>query len=372
MTLKKWRPFWSYDLEKTELWLTEVAAEGKQLTGLNRWTRMFSFEEDEGTEAEFQVVFDKSNNEMPRVLAESGWETKLAEGNWRFIQNESADIRAYPSREGILKRNKVHTNVLSVISILYGSQLLVFLGIMSALFFASSDGNIVPSPMWIFTVLYFLQVVGVIWLAIRSTRKLRIFERKYFDVAVDEEVVVGETFVKWKLGWMQSPDLTELWLSETASAGNHLIRVTGPRFTFEKGTPKLVSYIYDYQWKASPNYFDIHKSAGWQLKHTSPYSFAKHAVWAKEYDVGEEQPLLTYDLIEKKAQARKVLLTSIGWVVYSVAITLFVLRLNYSLQAEGNWPIYNQIIFFALTISLIIPITSSVKTFKYALRIRKI
>jgi len=370
MTLKKWRPFWSYDVEKTEYWLTEFAAEGKQLTGLNRWTRMFSFEKDEGVESEFQVVFDKSNSEVPRVLKESGWDTKLAEGNWRFIHNDSTDIRVYPSREGILKRNKVHTKVLTAISFFYGWQLLFFLGIMSTLLFASSDGEIVPSPMWIFTILYFLQVTGIIWLAIRSTRKLRAFERKYFDVAIDEQVVVGKTFVKWKLGWTQSPDLTELWLSEMASAGNHLIRVKGQRFFFEKGTPKLVSYVYDFQWKASPNYFDIHKSAGWQLKHTTPYSFVKQALWAKEYSVDEDKPLLTYDRLEKKVQVRKMVLSNVIWILYSVAFLVLALWLNISLYQNDGWNLFGQVLVGLMILSLLSPLAIIVLSLRFVLRMR--
>ena len=30
---KKWRPFWSYDVEKSEHWLSEMAAEGNNFVG---------------------------------------------------------------------------------------------------------------------------------------------------------------------------------------------------------------------------------------------------------------------------------------------------------------------------------------------------
>ncbi len=40
--MKKWRPFWSYDIEKTEHWLAEMAANGEQLTDINLTdTRVF-------------------------------------------------------------------------------------------------------------------------------------------------------------------------------------------------------------------------------------------------------------------------------------------------------------------------------------------
>ena len=44
MTIKKWRPFWSYDVEKTENWLAEMALDGYRLVNINLVTRMFSFE----------------------------------------------------------------------------------------------------------------------------------------------------------------------------------------------------------------------------------------------------------------------------------------------------------------------------------------
>ena len=81
---------------------------------------------------------------------------------------------------------------------------------------------------------------------------------------------------------MYAPDILENWLSKMAAEGNHLVRIgrSGLRFVFEKGTPKRVSYVFDYQLKASPSYFDVHKSAGWQLKYTSPYSFTKYSLWS--------------------------------------------------------------------------------------------
>ena len=45
MTVKKWRPLWSYDVEKTERWLSKMAAEGNHLTDVNRMTRMFTFDQ---------------------------------------------------------------------------------------------------------------------------------------------------------------------------------------------------------------------------------------------------------------------------------------------------------------------------------------
>lgn len=373
MTMKKWKPFWSYDVEKTEHWLSEMAAGGNRLVGLNRMTRVFLFEKEMPTQrTEYQIVFDKSQSALPNALMASGWESTLSEGNWNFISNSEDAIRAYPDREGVLKRNRLHTNVLMGISAWYAVQLIMpIILLLTILFQGFEEANIVPSPFWILTILYFIQVIGVICLAIYATRKLRMFERKFFNTEVDESERVGETFAKWKPNWMAAPDLLENWLSDMSAEGNHLIRVSGPRFTFEKGLPKRVSYVYDYQLRTSPNYYDIHKIAGWQLKSTSPYSFTKYSLWMKEYDESEKKPQFTYDAIEKDVQVRKVLLASIMQPVFQVIVSLFVLRLNFSIHKELGWTPFQLFLVSALIISFIIPLFSVIQTIKYALRMRK-
>ena len=48
-------------------------------------------------EVEYQITYDKSKSELPRVLQESGWESTVTEGNWQFIKNEEKEVRAYPA-----------------------------------------------------------------------------------------------------------------------------------------------------------------------------------------------------------------------------------------------------------------------------------
>ncbi|MBO1910529.1 DUF2812 domain-containing protein, partial [Microvirga sp. 3-52] len=176
MTLKKWRPFWSYDIEKTEQWLAEMAANGNQLTDINLATRMFSFEKGDCENVEFHVVFDKSRSELTHRLEESGWKSFYTKGNWQFLKNDAESISVYPVREHIVKRNRLHANVLQGISVWYGFQLMIPLTLLLVFLITREAMEFVPSPLWILTILYFIQVVGVIWLAIHATRKLRAFE----------------------------------------------------------------------------------------------------------------------------------------------------------------------------------------------------
>ena len=103
----------------------KMAADGKRLTDVNLLTRMFSFEVGACEATEYQITYDKSQSHCQQLLEESGWEIALSEGNWQFIKNDAEPIRAFPVREGILKRNRLHSNVLTVISFWYGFQLIM-------------------------------------------------------------------------------------------------------------------------------------------------------------------------------------------------------------------------------------------------------
>jgi len=203
-------------------------------------------------------------------------------------------------------------------------------------------------------------------------RKFRAFERKFFSVEIDESQWVGETFTKWKPNWMYAPDVVENWLSDMSAEGNHLVRVWATRFTFEKGLPKRVSYVCDYQLRASPNYFDIHKSTGWQLKSTLPYLLTKYSFWMKEYDEGEKKPQFTYDAVEKGVQVRKVLLASIVPTVLQLMLYFFILRMKFSMNQEYGWTSSGMFLVSVLIILFIIPLSSAVQTLRYAMRMRRV
>lgn len=369
---KKWRPFWSYDVEKTERWLSEMAADGKRFVGLKILSRMFLFEEAEREKVEYQIVYDKSQYELPRALEESGWKSTLSDGNWKVIKNGETPIRLYPVREGLLKRNRLHSNILTVVAVLYGIQLVSFLFSMSGAIFFPENVTVMPSPLWTLTFLYFIQVIAVIILTVNMTGKLKSFERKYISTEVDEVYPTGITFSKRKFVWTVAPDLLENWLANMAAEGNHLVGKKGAKYVFEKGEPKHISYVYDYQLKATPSYYDIHKSAGWQLKSTVPQSFMKSSIWMMEYDVGEKKPGFTYDRKERKEQVRKVLFANLGSTILSLALTLFILWVGLGISRQDGLFFVNKVIFGLLAVSLLIPLSSIVRLIKYAYRMRKV
>lgn len=368
--IKKWRPFWSYDVEKTECWLSSNAAVGKNLVDVKLFSRLFVFEESDSKQLEYQVIFDKYRNSLPSGLLDSGWEDSIVKGKWKFVRNGRDTIRAYPSREGIMKRNRVHLLPLTVLSFLYVVQLFSFIiGMLTAFF---GNANFVASPLWSLTILYFLQVIGVIIFTFNLIRKLRAFERKFFRSSVDDGESTEGAFSKWRFGWMYAPDLLENWLSNMAKEGNQLVRVSRNQlaFIFKRDTPKLVSYVQDYQWKTAPEYFDFHKSAGWKLRFTSTFWFYNYTIWEKEYTSGELKPRFTYNSTEKKAQVRKVITASSLLVSYLLAIWLFAMWIQLNISAFDK-SILQQIFVGLWIISSLSPIFILIRTFLYALRMKK-
>ena len=374
MTVKKWRPLWSYDIEKTECWLSEMAADGNRLIHVNRQSRMFVFEQAERNMVDYRIVYDKRQRELPKVLVEVGWADELVIGNWRFMKNGQDAIRIYPSREGILKRNRLHGYVIAALAILNAISLTTMTTAFLSLLFGF-PGEIVRSPLWILTGLFAAQGIAAIALAFYLHVKLKSFEREHFETELDDiETGVKKTFVKRKFAWMYAPDLLENWLSNMAAQGNHLVRVTGSgtHFHFVKGEAEKTAYAHDFQLKAAPSYYAIHKEAGWQLLFTSSFPFMKHSLWVKSYALDEETPRLTYDKTERKVQVRKVLSMNMLYIVYMATLLTFVLWTNVTVFQDYDRRLLDQTLVGLLIATTIVPIYIAVRTILYYRRMRDV
>ena len=369
MKVKKWRPLWSYDVEKTESWLSEMAKDGMLLTDINRLTRMFSFEQGQLEIAEHRIIYGKLQGDLPGTLADSGWDSEVTEGKWTFVKNCAKDIYIFPSREGVLKRNQLHMYVISVLAFLnaipLSSMTIAFMTLLLGF-----PGEIVGSPWWSITALFALQGIATIVLAFYIHRKLRSFEIEHFEIQPDTDIRMGKTFAKLRIGWMYAPDLLEKWLSEMATEGNHLVRVTGSgtRFHFVKGEAQNVSYIYDFQPKVAPAHYAIHKSAGWQLKFTSSFTFMKYTLWAKPYEDGGRVPCLTYDKVERRGQVRRIMTMNGIVVSYVVAMLMFALWISFNVDYDRSS--LNTIILAFLMASSISPLFLVTRVFLYYRRMR--
>lgn len=368
MMFKKWRPFWSYDIDQTEKWLSEMAQKGYRLIGMNRLTRMFSFEKKDAEKTTYQIFYDKHHQKIPYTLSDAGWENCLSAGNWSILENQQDQINLFPSRDELVKRNRLHALIWKVISVYYGIQLILPAMILMLILSGSGSAEFESSPYWSITILYFLQVITVLILTVIMSRKLRKFERKYYDMEVDIPKSVGETFAKWKPNWMMRPDLTEKWLEKMAREGNHLVQVQATRFLFEKGKPKPVAYALDFQWKAAPAYAEIHKSAGWKFIYKTAQSFLKTSIWAKEYKASEQKPQLTYDTEERKAQKKKVVVAQGGSSLFILFMMGFLLWNTSNISYRTGLGTFEYVIILLLVLAIILWFSNLMKIISYALR----
>ena len=79
----KFRPFWSYDVLKTEQWLKEMHHKGYGLTKVSFKTRLFHFKRSNYDNTDYLVVYDKGSNGIPkRIKQESGYDAVCYQKNY--------------------------------------------------------------------------------------------------------------------------------------------------------------------------------------------------------------------------------------------------------------------------------------------------
>lgn len=396
MIKKVFRPFWSYDVQKTEEWLSSMAEKGYDLVKMNRGTRYFFFQQGKPKKRKYRIGFDKFQvNALSKGLVDNGWMKVLQSGNWYVTANEKPleQIKAFPVREGIIKHNKMIMYISGSILIYLTVIALFFLILSLVLFFQNISGEVVDSPLWILT--YFSLGIGIaLWvltlysvIKIKKTNKKLIGEnikRKELQgrgqvegrLSKDEEKQLkrsGQLIVKRKFGWMYAPDKLEKWLEAMEEHGCNLYRVgkTGTVFYFSMGSPRKVSYCADYQNIADEGYFDIHRDAGWKSVFISTSSIQKWTLWSREYSEGEESPQIYSDKSHQLKHARRIAIT------YSCMFLPLVIFYIFNIGANIHWMSQHnldkmQIINMILIALLILNFGSySIRTWLYYRRLSK-
>lgn len=110
MIQKVFKPFWSYDIEKTENWLSFMAEQGYYFVEMNTKTRQFYFKETEPREVNFRIEYDKTQSDvLPVALINDGWSIVFNHRKWYVIANEKPfdEINNFPVREGIVRHNRM-------------------------------------------------------------------------------------------------------------------------------------------------------------------------------------------------------------------------------------------------------------------------
>lgn len=370
MTTSIFRPFWSYDPIKTEQWLEKKASKGHFLTGFNRWTRKFYFQNENPKNCTYRLQYEKVNH-FPQALVESGWESIAKEGRWRIIRHGGASNKE-PLRDNMASRNKVHYYSFMAVFI----YMLISAGMVGMLtltvLLGGGSATFVPSPYWSITI-----TVGLtLWTLVPYTtltlhkglKKLKVAPSSYTE---------GNSrpikFTKWLPAWAFAPDRLEKWLERMEQRGYRLVKVSrrGLRFSFSKGEPRMVCYAADFQKSVESDYFYMHSDRGWyQLFHSSS-TFMSWTLWAKMYTSEEEKPQLYSDPYHKLRHAKRVTLWQGGIFLPLTILYIWLITMNVSDILQGE--IFDSI-FWMVVVQTIVVIEFgyfSVRSLLYYRRVRK-
>lgn len=383
---KVYRPFWSYDVQRTEEWLADMAEQGWIFESLNRWTRCFYFQEREPEARIYRIAYSRINSSvLPKALQEEGWEEAATAGNWEFSSNTQSEktIRTSPVRDGIVRHNRFLTYFFFAMIFYFGAILVSFAASMFEAWVLEGGSNIVESPMWIVTYLFMGIVFGSVIFGIysivkisRTNRELEgtaAVELEQPDIQAEKEWKKADRWVtKVKFSWMYSPDKTEQWLESMEQRGFNLYRVNkiGTIFHFVKGEPRQIAYRVDYQRGPTESYFAIHREAGWNEKFTSYSNLEKWTIWSKSYGEGEERPQLYSDQSSRLKHAKRIAITYTALFFPFVAFyTYFTVNNINRAESTAEWLTWNSTGLFILA-GLIFGIFI-LRTWAYYGRLRK-
>ncbi|MFF2450085.1 DUF2812 domain-containing protein [Neobacillus sp. NPDC058068] len=397
MIKKVMRPFWSYDVQKTEKWLSSMAENGYLLVKINRVTRCFFFLQAEPKKLTYRIGYDKMQGEsLSRGLLAEGWTKVLRTGHWFVTSNEKPmeQIKTSSVREGIIKHNRIIMYIFGGIVGYFSIAAMFFLSIFGMIFFSSdSQVEVEDSPYWIFTYLYFGAVIAIFVLALYSvikihrTNKNLIKEKTARDdlhngfqtegkpSKAEEKQLKrsGQLIVKRKLGWMYAPDKLEYWLEEMEEQGYYLYRVskTGTVFHFLIGRPRKVSYCADYQNIADESYFDIHREAGWKSVFKSLGSLQKWSIWSREYSEGEERPQIYSDKTNQLKHARKIAIAYSCLFLPLIIAYLLNLGIGFDLVIHNKVDKMRIITLIIMVIAILSFGSYTIRTWLYYYRLKK-
>jgi len=346
MSKKVFRPFWSYDVVKTEEWLSQMHADGYALLRINFAARLFYFEQMVPAAVFYRIVPEKKSNGTPPVYMENKVYTEVCSSpDYYVIRTKETGPEASPSYNGFLSKNKKIKFVVGIIllsaSILLGLNLLIFAMLISVvLSIGDGDieffGNLAHTPhtaievfnaamTFVFPLLVLLTFAWLCYTYFKLRKTNRQLEKLCGDTldlsfSLPRDTLLSDAemkklskdhkvIIKTKIGWLYSPDKVEIWLENMESQGYHLVRMSslGNSFYFTNSEPRKMKFHVDYQNSTDPSYFNLNKESGWKLFFTSPSRIQSNNVWAKEY--ADEPPMFYSDKESTLKHARRFALT---------------------------------------------------------------
>ncbi|MDD3959147.1 MAG: DUF2812 domain-containing protein [Oscillospiraceae bacterium] len=321
------RPFWSFDVVKTEKWLSAMHAKGYALQKIRFAARQFVFEKSEPMQMFYRIVFDKHTNGAPEiVLQDDAYDQVCFSKNFYVLRTEQTAPATTPSYDGFLKRNKM-------IGMVTGYLLLFFIGfyfpivmITTILLVGFSSFNLYDAIAaligFIILLLTLLPNILIFFTLRKTNRELEKLCGDTLDLSftLPKDTLISKSesdrlrksgllIKRTKLAWQYAPDKVEIWLEKMAQDGYRLIKLSklGLSFYFLKVEPYKSKFHVDYQNKTDPSYYNLNNDAGWKLFFTSLSRFQNLSVWGQEYT--DEPPMFYSDSESQIKHARNFALT---------------------------------------------------------------
>jgi len=318
MLKKVIRPFWSLDVIKTETWLSEMAIDGYRLKKVNFMTREFVFENDERKTIHYRICRQNAGvSATSQSLIKNQWYSVFSKGKWNVLANENevSELKIFPSRESILKRNRTMKYSLGILLAYLAFTQIQTIFIFTLVLSTNNFSQLFLSPGFIISRL--LVVSSLLYIIVKlnkSDTKLRMGNGSDLTIPMStildgktERVLQkeGKFIKKIKFAWTYAPDKIEEWLEDMEMKGYILVRINwlGTTFNFIKGESRTIKYCVDYQNFVNDSYFEIHKSNRWEMMFTSQTPLMKYTLWRKEYT--DERPEIYSDKRQILKHARK-------------------------------------------------------------------
>jgi len=314
--MKAFRPFWSYRIEQTENWLSEKASEGQHLVAMNRWTHVFTFEQNQPSQRIYRLNRNKKTNLGLSRLEEQGWTADVQEKEWTILSAEEPSL--YPIRDELLQRTQRH---------LYVWIFLVWMHLVttSPIFIA---GIVVRKSFlgWMPLTILILDVILLITFSYLIWKHLAFQKR---EMGMGADTVRGQKkHYRIYLGWFYDLPKMEKRLERKASEGLILSKVYSVIFVFVEQEPELRSYQCTFEYKVKSPFFSTFKEMGWHLHFSTKISFMHYAIWSMAYDHEEEKPLISYMKEERLQNLKRAYRFHLGISVYLILLMVFNLFIN--------------------------------------------
>jgi uncharacterized membrane protein (DUF485 family) len=344
----KFRLFWSYDVIKTQKWLSSMSDKGYTLTKINFVFRLFYFKRSTPQHVNYMLIYDKGSNGFSSSTQKYlDFDEVCYSKNYYILKTRKEVIEDRPSYQQLLSRNQKLQYIVGIILliILVVNSFPVLLILVS---FFSGNLTVVTEPggsveaetlleivEGIITLFALLCVVlAHIWMIytffkLQSSNKKLIMlcgETIDLSVTVPRDTIMSKEEVielkkekrlvrRRKVGWFYSPDKCEVWLESMESKGFNLIRMSkiGNSFYFIKGETRRMKYHVDYQVKKDTTYFKLNQESGWKLFFTSLTRYFAISVWGQEYT--QAPPAYYSDQESRVKHAKKFAFSYAVWLI---------------------------------------------------------